>query len=88
MVEFPSVFMRLKDLCGSTVCERQTKKLKIIIDFETNILEELKQVGIMKSYTIELTAGRVAWEIWLFFFCCCYCFFSIQFSVSRRVFQL
>ena len=35
------------------------KKLKIIIDFETDILDELRQVGIMKSYTIEQTAGRV-----------------------------
>ena len=59
MVEFPSLFMRLKDLCGSTVCERQTKKLKIIIDFEKDILEQLGQVGTMKSYSIEQTAGRV-----------------------------
>lgn len=62
-MEFPSVFMQLKDLCSSTVCERQTKKLKIIIDFETDILDELKQVGIMKSYTIDQTAGRL--EIFL-----------------------
>ena len=53
------MFMQLKDLCSSSVCERQMKKLKIIIDFETDILDELSQVGIMKSYTIEQTAGRV-----------------------------
>jgi len=58
VVEFPSVFIRLKDLCGSTVCEGQTKKLKIIIDFETNILEQLREVGVMKSYTIERTADE------------------------------
>lgn len=68
MVEFPSVFIRLKDLCGSTVCEGQTKKLKIIIDFETNILEQLREVGVMKSYTIERTAGRVGNGCLLFFF--------------------
>ena len=59
MVEFPSVFMQLKDLCSSTVCEQQTKRLKIIIDFETDIIDQLKEVGIMQSYSIERTAGRV-----------------------------
>lgn len=59
MVEFPSVFMQLKDLCSSTVCEQQTKRLKIIIDFETAIIDQLKEVGIMQSYSIERTAGRV-----------------------------
>ena len=53
------MFMQLKDLCSSSVCERQTKRLKITIDFETDILDELRQLGIMKSYTIEQTAGRV-----------------------------
>lgn len=76
MVEFPSVFIRLKDLCSSTVCEGQTKKLKIIIDFETNILEQLREVGVMKSYTIERTAGRVGngCLFVFFFFDSAFCF--------------
>lgn len=74
MVEFPSVFMRLKELCGSTACERQTKKLKIIIDFEKNIIEQLRQVGTMKSYSIEQTAGRVENMVVCRFFLFCLLF--------------
>jgi len=81
-VEFPSVFMRLKDLCGSTVCEGQTKKLKIIIDFETNILEQLSQLGIMKSYTIAQTAGSFGIMVG-----CCLMFLPFSFPFPDKSFN-
>ncbi|KAL9955561.1 hypothetical protein ACROYT_G036899 [Oculina patagonica] len=55
VVEFPSVFMRLKELCGSLAGERQMKKLKMVIDFEKSFIEQLRQAGTMKSYSVDLT---------------------------------
>ena len=81
MLEFPSVFMQLKDLCDSTVCEGQTKKLKIVIDFEIDILEQLRQAGIMKSYTIDQTAGSLGNHG-----CLLFVVISTLLSVSRQVF--
>ena len=56
--EFPSVFMRLKELCaGSSAGEPRAKKLKIVIDFEKSFIEQLREVGTMTSYSIDLTPG-------------------------------
>lgn len=51
--------MRLKELSDSSAGERRTKKFKIVIDFEKGFIEQLKQVGIMKSYSVDLVTGRV-----------------------------
>lgn len=51
--------MRLKELSDSSAGERRTKKFKIVIDFEKGSIEQLKQVGIMKSYSVDLVTGRV-----------------------------
>lgn len=70
VVEFPSVFMRLKELCGFMAGERQTKKFKIVIDFEKNFIEQLRQAGTMKSYSVDLTSGRVGMFLFIAIFFC------------------
>ncbi|KAJ7390470.1 hypothetical protein OS493_025173 [Desmophyllum pertusum] len=58
VVEFPSLFMRLKDLCSSTAGEQRLKKLKFVVDFEESLVEEVRQAGTMKSYSVHQTAAN------------------------------
>lgn len=57
-VEFPSVFMRLEELCNSKDDERPIKDLSSIIKFEDQISEQLKQVIKLTSYSTMQIGGN------------------------------
>ncbi|PFX32026.1 KRR1 small subunit processome component-like [Stylophora pistillata] len=49
VVEFPAVFMRLKELCALTANECQMKSLKIAIYFGQDVVKQLRQAGVMSA---------------------------------------
>ena len=58
MVEFPAVFMHLKELCALTANECQMKSLKIAIYFGQDIVKQLRQAGVMSAQYSSLPKGK------------------------------
>ena len=58
VVEFPAVFMRLKELCALTANECQMKSLKIAIYFGQDIVKQLRQAGVMSAQYSSLPKGK------------------------------
>lgn len=58
VVEFPAVFMCLKELCALTANECQMKSLKIAIYFGQDIVKQLRQAGVMSAQYSSLPKGK------------------------------